>query len=210
MRTVTVLACWLAPGVAPWCCSVRTQPHMRRGGRAGVGLGGSEDTGLCTELTAEAPGEMGLSGPGRMSRAWGGDSRAPPCQAGAGVLTGGLPSPLAAAQAGRTGRARFTFQNIHEALTSDGICDRAGLIAPASPSSSLSRSAPFVHTRLLSRPSSGSSPCPRIADLSPSSCLRVRMSCLSELGRRWRWGRPAWALCCLFCFRSLDFSTLYS
>lgn len=126
------------------------------------------------------------------------------------VLTGGLPSPLAAAQAGRTGRARFTFQNIHEALTSDGICDRAGLIAPASPSFSLSRSAPFVHTRLLSRPSSGSSPCPRIADLSPSSCLRVRMSCLSELGRRWRWGRPAWALCCLFCFRSLDFSTLYS
>lgn len=64
---------------------VSTQPHMRRGERAGVGLGGSEDTGLCTELTAEAPGEMGLSGPGRMSRAWGGDSRAPPCQAGAGV-----------------------------------------------------------------------------------------------------------------------------
>lgn len=51
---------------------VSTQPHMRRGGRVGVGLGGSEDTGLCTELTAEAPGEMGLSGPGRMSRAWGG------------------------------------------------------------------------------------------------------------------------------------------
>lgn len=90
-----MLACWLAPEVAPWCCSVRTQPHMRRGGRAGVGLGGSEDTGLCTELTAEAPGEMGLSGPGRMSRAWGGTAelrrakRGPGCGSPEGACADG-------------------------------------------------------------------------------------------------------------------------
>lgn len=88
------------------------------------------------------------------------------------VLTGGLPSPLAAAQAGRTGRARFTFQNIHKALTSDGICDRAGLIAPASPSSSLSLAA-HPSCTLGSSPALAQGPAPAPASLTsalPPAC----------------------------------------
>lgn len=155
------------------------QLYVRCGGQAGVGLGGSEDTGLHAELSAEASGEMGLSGPRGMSLALGGQQssavpgRGWPAGAPRGrVPRGRLPSPLAGAQAGRTGRARFTFQNIHEVPTSDGICEGPdSSLQPRRPFF-LSRSARFVHTRALSRPTPGFQRPPPIVLTSalPSAC----------------------------------------
>lgn len=102
------------------------------------------------------------------------------------------------------------FQNIHEVPTSDGTCDRTRLVTPTS-SSLLSLvahpSCPLGLSPALTQDSSRHQPPPQ-SDLGPP--LRVHTSCLSELGRRGRVEQPAWALCSLLCFGSLNYSSLYS